>query len=363
MNNPLQRRLLNSTMPHGTCASNSAFVTLIANESYVSGALCLKRSLMRVRSACPIVLVVADPLPADAMAQLESEYDSSNIRRLSALRLSLDTYEQRVAHGPQDKLGVSAGRRLQHLQPAGSAKGKGGGELRNTRQLHRAGGWAKRTHQKLLLFALGGYRRMAFLDIDMLVTRNIDALLDSQLIPASFAAVAALPYSTSSFNSGVFVFEPSLATAAALDDLSRRATFRPVRSGAGGGSSAGRGGMGAGPIRVRGAGERFQLTDQSILNHHFQGRWHSLPFGYNLGVKVRQVSPKLWARVELAVIHYVHRPKPWEHTLADPDSSMSRLTRRLGIEPVIRAWRHRCLGAPAGDLQALSPEDRASLFE
>ena len=234
MNNPLQRRLLNSTMPHGTCASNSAFVTLIANESYVSGALCLKRSLMRVRSACPIVLVVADPLPADAMAQLESEYDSSNIRRLSALRLSLDTYEQWVAHGPQDKLGVSAGRRLQHLQPAGSAKGKGGGELRNTRQLHRAGGWAKRTHQKLLLFALGGYRRMAFLDIDMLVTRNIDALLDSQLIPASFAAVAALPYSTSSFNSGVFVFEPSLATAAALDDLSRRATFRPVRSGAGG---------------------------------------------------------------------------------------------------------------------------------
>ena len=72
MNTSAQRRLLNSTLPPGVCAPNSAFVTLIANETYVSAALCLKKSMARVRSACPMILVVADPLPADAMAALEA---------------------------------------------------------------------------------------------------------------------------------------------------------------------------------------------------------------------------------------------------------------------------------------------------
>ena len=383
MNTAAQRRLLNSTLPPGVCAPNSAFVTLIANETYVSGALCLKKSMARVRSACPMILVVADPLPADAMAALEAEYKASHIQRLSELRLALDQYEQRqlARMVKEDEQRRADGmRRLQQQhqqQPAaaparltgGKGKGKGrgagaggsvGDELRNTRQLHRAGGWARRTHQKLLLFALRGYQRLAFLDIDMLVTRNIDALLEPALVPGPFAAVAALPYSTSSFNSGVFVFEPSMATAAVLDDLSHRATFRPVRATTTGASA----GMApsSGQIRIRAAGERFQLTDQSILNHHFQRRWHSLPFGYNLGVKVRQVVPKLWGKVEPAIIHYVHRPKPWEETLADPDSAMSRLVRRLGIEPLTRAWRYRCLGAPPGDLDALSAADRAALF-
>ena len=152
-----------------------------------------------------------------------------------------------------------------------------------------------------------------------------------------------------------------MATAAALDGLSHRATFRPVRAAAAAGASAGTA-PSSGQIRIRAAGERFQLTDQSILNHYFQRRWHSLPFGYNLGVKVRQVVPKLWGKVEPAVIHYVHRPKPWEESLADPDSAMSRLVRRLGIEPLTRAWRYRCLGAPSGDLDALSAADRAALF-
>ena len=46
-----------------------------------------------------------------------------------------------------------------------------------------------------------------------------------------------------------------------------------------------------GQIRIKGYGERFALSDQSILNHHYRGVWRPLPYGYNLGVKVRQVSP------------------------------------------------------------------------
>ena len=35
--------------------------------------------------------------------------------------------------------------------------------------------------------------------------------------------------------------------------------------------------------------------------------WRRLPFGYNLGVKVKQVTPK-WDDIDWAVIHFVHRP-------------------------------------------------------
>ena len=362
MNKVELHHLLNKTSV--ACAPNAAFVTLIANETYVDGALCLRRALLRVRSSCPIVLVVADPLPRDAMAALAAEYNSSNIHKLSDLRLRLDKYEQRqlARRVREDEQGA---RRLQQILPspydsiprrlAGGSGGDAGAavELRNTRQLHRAGGWAKRTHQKLLLFAMRGYSKLAFLDIDMLVTRNIDALLEQ---PA-FAAVAALPYSTSSFNSGVFVFEPSLVTAAALDDLSQRATFKALKK-RGGGAIVADGEAASRQIRIKGAGERFQLTDQSILNHHYQGRWHALPFGYNLGIKVRQVSPKMWSKMEVAIVHFVHRPKPWEATLADPTSPISGLTRRLGIAPLVRAWRYRCAGEPKPTTTALSAQDQ-----
>jgi hypothetical protein len=322
----LRQSLLNASHP-GSCAPGATFVTLVANESYVQGALCLVRSLERVRSACPLEVVVAD-LPADALAALSVGFNASRIRPLSELRRRLDRYEQRMLsrHVKEEEQRQAAGGRRLLQQPP---KPRSAGVLRNTRELKRAGGWARRTHQKLLLFALRGFQKAAFLDIDMLLVRNIDALLEQ---PA-FSAVAALPYSVSSFNSGVFVFEPSLATAATLDELSQRATFRPVRPASDGSPSQ---------IRIRGYGERFALSDQSILNHHYRGTWRPLPYGYNLGVKVRQVQPHLWHRVQLAAVHYVHRPKPWEATLADEASPMSVLTRRLGIDSLVRAWRWRC---------------------
>ena len=128
-------------------------------------------------------------------------------------------------------------------------------------------------------------------------------------------------------------------------------TFKPTRATSDGSPSQ---------IRIKGYGERFALTDQSLLNHHYRGVWRPLPFGYNLGIKVRQVSPRMWQRVELAVVHYVHRPKPWEASLADPESPMSVLTRRLGIEPLVSAWRWRCGVGPRG--RGVSQTETAVLF-
>ena len=91
----------------------------------------------------------------------------------------------------------------------------------------------------------------------------MDALLDEP----PFSAVAAMPYSSRLFNSGVFVFEPSLAVASALAALSRA-----TDTGVGGKPAA---------VRIRGAMEQrgtSHLSDQSVLNHFFKGRWRPLPY-------------------------------------------------------------------------------------
>ena len=94
------------------------------------------------------------------------------------------------------------------------------------------------------------------------IVDNMDALLDEP----PFSAVAAMPYSSRLFNSGVFVFEPSLAVASSLAALSRA-----TDTGGGGKPAA---------VRIRGAMEQrgtSHLSDQSVLNHFFKGRWRPLP--------------------------------------------------------------------------------------
>lgn len=72
---------------------------------------------------------------------------------------------------------------------------------------------------KLWLFALppSRFRRVAFLDLDLLITRNIDELLARS--DATLAAVPApncKPHGLPVFNSGVLVFSPSLRTLRSL---------------------------------------------------------------------------------------------------------------------------------------------------
>ena len=84
------------------------------------------------------MLVVADPLPSDAMSALADAFGAHSIRRLSDLRARVSQAARSLP---------SAGRRL--YEPTRAA-------LTSSRQLLRASGWAMRTHQKLLLWALEG---------------------------------------------------------------------------------------------------------------------------------------------------------------------------------------------------------------
>ena len=341
----------------------------------------------RVNTRCPLVLVVADPLPAPLLKELVDAYEEANVHKLSALQARLDARPGAAAGpgralraDPQAPAYSSEGGWPALPAPAHSfrrravdgavdgAPGRGlreGKALTSTRQLARPAGWARRTHQKLLLWALPGYRTAAFLDVDLLVTRNIDALLHV----AGFAAVSALPYQTAQFNSGVFVFAPDLDEAAALLDLSRRAVFRLPKGGAAPSSANAADGAasdGGGWVKIAPAGERFALSDQSILNHHFRGKWHRLPYGYNAGVKMITHGAKMWARVDKAVVHYVGRPKPWEAALGEPRSEVSLLAKRTGTATVLHSWREMCwtgqgrLGEPNGHRSLLSDEVLAS---
>ena len=133
--------------PPASCASNSTFVSLLSNESWVPGALCLLKALAAVRSRCPLLLVVDDvtsrgsqrAIPESALATLRSSFGSASVMPLSRMTERISQHEARTS--------AALGRRLkQEAHPSG---------------------WVQNTHGKLLLFALPGFRRAAFLDLDM----------------------------------------------------------------------------------------------------------------------------------------------------------------------------------------------------
>ena len=290
-----------------SCAPNSTFVSLLSNESWVPGALCLLKAMAAVRSVCPLLLVVDDvthrgsqvAVPEAALSTLRSAFGASSVVPLSRLTERIDRYSGAPA----------AGRRLK------------------AKQAPHPSGWVQNTHGKLLLWALpGGYQRACFLDLDMAVVGNMDALLYEQ----PFAAVAAMPYSSRLFNSGVFVFEPSVKVASELATLSRA-----TDSGTGGKSSS---------VKIRPAMElrgTTHLSDQSVLNHYYRDRWRALPYGYNAGKKIYMAKRDLWNQMQLGAIHFVGRPKPWDVPHV-PNPSAALLRSKLDATPLYNRWHEQC---------------------
>ena len=332
--------LLSLPFPPTSCSPTSTYVTVLSNESYVPGALCLRHSLRLAGSRCNIVLVLDDLERNDTQSgfQRRTTFSSEVTTRLlaaygadSVLHLT-DLYGRMLNYSQHHSLNRSivTGARENRRFKSSSGTGRRLRSASYLSRLPRAHSWGSKTHQKLLVWALPGYHRAAFLDLDLLVTGNPDALLSA----APFSAVAALPYSTKVFNSGVFVFKPSLKTAALLYDLSRRATFSRVAAVRDVSDAA------TAPVRIVAALEKFHLTDQSILNHHFRGRWNPLPFGFNAGVKIRSVDRRLWTQIQSTIIHFVASPKPWEVTRFDPTTTEH--VHKAGIWPLHMLWRRQC---------------------
>ena len=60
-----------------------------------------------------------------------------------------------------------------------------------------------------------------------------------------------------------------------------------------------------------------------------------LHWGYNVPWRLLKVNPKLFNMLELAAIHFVSRPKPWE-AAALLNSSQA------GINPLVQRWHDVC---------------------
>ncbi|KAM9766399.1 glycogenin-2 isoform 2-T2 [Menidia menidia] len=135
---------------------------------------------------------------------------------------------------------------------------------------------------KIQCWTLTQFRKCVFLDADTLVLCNVDDLFEREELSA-----APDPGWPDCFNSGVFVFEPSLRTHARLLDLALR----------------------------RGS---FDGGDQGLLNSFFS-RWSvedirkRLPFVYNLSASGLYTYPPAFLQFghDAKIVHFSGAVKPW----------------------------------------------------
>lgn len=228
-----------------------AFLTLVTNPDYVMGALALARSLERVGTGFPLI-VLATAGAGQGLEQLEAE--GCRIVEVSRLPLSTD-------------FDMRHNRTAQHAA-APFSKGQKPGfhdPLDN--------------FAKLRLWQLDAYERIVFLDADTIVIKPIDKLVGYP----EFSAAPNLYESLADFqrlNSGVFVARPDGRTfdamLARLDD-----------------------------------GETFwRRTDQTFLETFFRD-WHGLPWTMNALQYAYLNLPGLWHWPAIRVVHYQYE-KPWD---------------------------------------------------
>jgi alpha-N-acetylglucosamine transferase len=229
---------------------SNAYVTLVSGSEYALGALTLARSLRRIGTAAPLVVLVRGE--ATGLDALESE--GCLLRQIDPLPFS-QAFRARHARESQH----AAAPFLNGTKPAFHDP------LDN--------------FCKLRLWELEEYRRVVFLDADTVVLRSIDRLFG---YPEG-AAAPNLYASLDDFhrmNSGVFVAEPS------------RRTFEAMLE------------------RLDVPGAFWRRTDQTFLESWWP-EWHGLPYLYNTLQYVYADLPQLWRWEAIRVLHYQFE-KPWQ---------------------------------------------------
>ena len=322
---------------------NASYVTLLTGARYAAAAACLPAQLRYVHAVCPIILVYDDNDVTLPLQLLEAAFGRTRLVPLSKLK---GRYAQ---YGQGQQTAVPAGRRLFSSR-----------EVENT-------------HQKLWLWALP-VKKAVFIDIDTLLLGNVDSLL--QVTPPSFKARKRDDHQLPSigavscygairkdafFNTGVFVFTPSLEVLSHLLRVARFAAY-PFRGHMPlGGStwadlcspadkplaflkmfpnaSSAKAAFAACRARHSQPGEimgfinkacETTFTDQSILNHVFGFRRARLPTSYNDYNRFQTGSAR--------IIHFVGEPKPWD--LGKAKGQKRRLVGgRLNSS---RLWLQRC---------------------
>jgi hypothetical protein len=169
---------------------NGTFITLAAGDQAIPAALCLKHQMRRVNSSCPLHIVVEDrpgrEMSANGLARLQHVYGKARVVSMSTLVNNARTQ--------------GLGRRLIKDQFGAAA-----------------------STSKFWLWAWPAEEKLAYLDTDVLLLRNVDEMLDVNLTAKRpFAAVPSCKSANIGwFNGGVLVFMPSLQTLHVLQALDR----------------------------------------------------------------------------------------------------------------------------------------------
>ncbi|KAF2257751.1 nucleotide-diphospho-sugar transferase, partial [Lojkania enalia] len=214
------------------------YCTLLMSYSYLPGAAVLAHSLRDVGTTKKLaVLVTLDTLSADTISELKSLYDY-----------------------------IIPVERIRNPHPSNLY-------LMGRPDLVFA-------FTKIALWRQTRFRKIVYLDADVVALRNMDELFT---LDASFAAVPDVGW-PDAFNTGVMVLAPNMGDYWALQTMAA-------------------------------AGDSFDGADQGLLNQYFENRnWHRLPFTYNTTPNAQyQWEPAYrYYKRDISAVHFIGKDKPWK---------------------------------------------------
>ncbi|KAF2713036.1 glycosyltransferase family 8 protein [Pleomassaria siparia CBS 279.74] len=141
---------------------------------------------------------------------------------------------------------------------------------------------------KIALWRQVQFRKIVYLDADVVTLRALDELFD---LPVPFAAAPDIGW-PDAFNSGVMVISPNMGEYWALQTLAA-------------------------------AGDSFDGADQGLLNQYYEHKdWHRLSFIYNCTPNAQyQWEPAYrYYKRDISVVHFIGKDKPWSTGRAGPSN-------------------------------------------
>ncbi|PVH96754.1 glycosyltransferase family 8 protein [Periconia macrospinosa] len=134
---------------------------------------------------------------------------------------------------------------------------------------------------KIALWRQTQFRKIVYLDADVVALRNLDELFD---IDAPFAAAPDIGW-PDAFNTGVMVLSPDMGEYWALHTMAS-------------------------------AGDSFDGADQGLLNQYYEHKnWHRLKFTYNCTPNAQyQWEPAYrYYKRDISAVHFIGKDKPWKN--------------------------------------------------